>query len=122
MAFDLKLEETTAYLHAVVTGDNTKDDVVGYLQALMHECRLRGTARVLIEERLTGPRLGPVDVFDIAAQGSNEAAGIMQAIAFVDVYAIGDTMKFAEDVAVNRGLPIRMFDSVVDAEVWLVGL
>ena len=122
MAFSLKLEERTAYLHAVVTGDNTKDDVVGYLQALIYECRLRGTTRVLIEERLTGPRLGPVDLFDIAARGSNEAAGLMHAIAFVDIYAVDNAMKFAENVAVNRGLPIRMFDSVTDAEVWLAGL
>ena len=121
MAFDLKFAEKARYLHAVVTGDNTKDDVVGYLHALMHECRLRGTTRLLIEERLTGPRLGPVDVFDIAAQGSTEAAGIVQAIAFIDVHAVGETMKFAENVAVNRGLPIRMFAAVVDAEAWLAG-
>ncbi len=121
MAFDLKFAEKAGYLHAVVTGDNTKEDVVGYLQALMHECRLRDTTRLLIEERLTGPRLGPVDVFDIAAQGSMEAAGVVQAIAFIDVHAVGDTMKFAENVAVNRGLPIRMFAAMADAEAWLAG-
>src|SRR4030095_15213658 len=116
MAFALKFSEKARYLHAVVTGDNTKDDVVGYLHALMHECRLRGTTRLLIEKRLAVPRLGPFYVFDIAAQGSTEAAGIVQAIAFIDVYAVGDAMKFAENVAVNRGLPIRMFAAVAGDE------
>ena len=92
-----------------------------YLQGLIHECRLRGTARLLIEERLTGPRLGPVDLFDIAARGSAEAAGMLQAIAFIDVNAVDDAMKFAENVAVNRGLPIRMFVAVADAVAWLAG-
>jgi hypothetical protein len=29
-------------------------------------------------------------------------------------------MQFAEDVAVNRGLPVRMFRTVAQAEQWLV--
>jgi hypothetical protein len=30
-------------------------------------------------------------------------------------------MKFAETVAVNRGLPVTVFSSVSDAERWLLG-
>jgi hypothetical protein len=30
-----------------------------------------------------------------------------------------DLMKFAETVAVNRGLPVTVFSSVSDAEKWL---
>jgi hypothetical protein len=86
---------------------------------LLHACQLRHVTRVLIEERLTGPRLGPVDVFDIAVQGSTEAVGSLMTIAYVDVHAVGDTMKFAENVAVNRGLPVRIFATVADAEQWL---
>jgi hypothetical protein len=29
-------------------------------------------------------------------------------------------MKFAETVAVNRGLPVKVFSTVSDAEKWLV--
>lgn len=119
MAFELKVEPKHDYLHAVVTGDNSREDVFGYLRELLHACQQRHVTRLLIEERLTGPRLGPVDVFDIAAQGSNEVAGSLTTIAYVDVYAIGDTMKFAENVAVNRGLPVRIFATVAEAEQWL---
>ena len=119
MAFELRLEPKQGYLHAVVTGDNTREDVFGYLRELLHACQLRHVTRVLIEERLTGPRLGPVDVFDIAVQGSTEAVGSLMTIAYVDVHAVGDTMKFAENVAVNRGLPVRIFATVAEAEQWL---
>jgi hypothetical protein len=40
-------------------------------------------------------------------------------IAYVDVNAQGSLMKFAEDVAVNRGLRVRVFGTVADAERWL---
>jgi hypothetical protein len=75
---------------------------------------------VLIEERLEGPRLGTLDVFEIVSQGSSRALGILQAIAYVDVNAEGDLMQFAETVAVNRALPVTVFSTVADAERWLL--
>jgi hypothetical protein len=75
---------------------------------------------VLIEERLEGPRLGTLDVFEIVSQGSSRALGILQAIAYVDVNAAGDLMQFAETVAVNRALPVTVFSTVADAERWLL--
>ncbi|HEX5108618.1 MAG TPA: hypothetical protein VFV95_09240 [Vicinamibacterales bacterium] len=106
------------YLHAVVTGVNSLENVVGYLQQLRLECEARRCFRVLIEERLEGPRLRTVDVFQIASQGA-VGASRMEAMAFVDVHAEGDLMKFAETVAANRGLPIRLFTSIDDARQWL---
>jgi hypothetical protein len=90
------------------------------LNDIRHECTSRGCPRVLIEERLEGPRLGTLDVFQIAADGSSRALGIFEAIAYVDVNAEGDMMKFAEDVAANRFLPVKVFSSVSDAEKWLL--
>lgn len=119
MSFEVVFHQRPAYLHAVVTGANTKANVTGYLNEILRECTTRRAARLLIEERLEGPRLGMVDVFDIAADGSGRIAGIFEAIAFVDVYSMGGTMKFAETVAVNRGAPVRMFGSVAEAERWL---
>jgi hypothetical protein len=101
-----------------VTGVNSVENVVAYLQQLRQECEARGCFRVLIEERLEGPRLRTLDVFQIASQGVVGASRI-DAMAFVDVNAEGDLMKFAETVAANRGLPIRLFSSVSDAKTWL---
>jgi hypothetical protein len=76
---------------------------------------------VLIEEHLDGPRLGTLEVFEIASEGSARAFGMLEAIAYVDVNAAGDLMQFAETVAVNRALPVTVFSTVAEAETWLVG-
>ncbi len=121
MSFDLTFIQKSGYLHAVVTGLNTRENVEGYLANVLRECQELRCSRVLIEERLEGPRLGPVDVFDIAAGASNRIGGVLQTIAYVDVNGATDTMKFAENVAINRGAPVRIFATVADAEKWLAG-
>lgn len=60
-----------------------------------------------------------MDVFKIASEGSEHASGKLQAVAYVDVNAEGDTMKFAETVAVNRQVPMRLFTTVAEARKWL---
>ena len=117
-SYTLTIEVKGHYLHAIVTGLNSVENVVSYLQQLRKECDARGCFRVLIEERLEGPRLRTLDVFQIASQGV-VGASRMDAMAFVDVNAEGDLMKFAETVAANRGLPMRLFTSVSDARKWL---
>lgn len=119
MTYQLSIEQKPAYLHATVTGENTKENILGYIAELLEVCRARGCFRVLIEERLDGPRLDICDVFEIASEGSGRASGTMKAIAYVDVHAVGDMMKFAENVAVNRGLPLAIFPTVAEAEKWL---
>src|SRR5215510_11012312 len=117
-SYTLTIEAEGDYLHAIVTGVNSVENVVTYLQELRQECEARGCFRVLIEERLEGPRLRTLDVFQIASQGA-VGASRMDAMAFVDVNAEGELMKFAETVAANRGMPIRLFSSVSDARKWL---
>lgn len=119
MPYELVVTRKPTYLHAVVTGRNSVESVEGYLADIRRECTLRGCHRVLIEERLEGPRLDVKDVFRIAAGGSTRAVGMFEAIAYVDANAHGDLMKFAETVAVNRSLPVKVFASVADAETWL---
>jgi hypothetical protein len=119
VSFQLTLTEKPGYLHAVVTGQNTLENVVLYLKELREACDTGGFTRVLIEENLTGRRLETWDVYQIASGGSTEGAGKFEALAFVDVNAHGELMKFAETVANNRGLPLNVFPTVADAEAWL---
>jgi hypothetical protein len=87
----------------------------------MRECITRHDTKVLIEERLEGPRLETVDVFNIAVEGSKRFHGALKAIAYVDVNREGELMQFAETVAFNRGLPVTVFSTVAEAEQWLLG-
>jgi hypothetical protein len=119
MNYQVTIEQKPGYLHAVVTGRNSADNVMRYMEELLRECAARGCPKVLIEERLEGPRLGMIEVFGMVSRGSARFQGSLEAMAFVDVNAQGDVMRFAEDVAVNRGFPVRVFPTVAAAEEWL---
>jgi hypothetical protein len=119
MGFTVTYTQKPTYLHAVVTGANTAENVRNYLKEIQRECKARQCRRVLVEERLEGPRLGIVDVYRIVAEGTVRALGQIEAIAYVDVNAEGDLMKFAEDVAVHGLLRMAVFSSVANAELWL---
>ena len=119
MGFTVAITQKPTYLHAVITGENSAENVRSYLTQIQRECKTRNCLRVLIEERLEGPRLGIVDVYRIVSEQTVRALGQIEVIAYVDVNAEGDLMKFAEDVAVNRFLRAAVFSSVSDAELWM---
>jgi hypothetical protein len=122
MTYTLTINPKPTYLHAIVTGLNSRENVEGYLQEILLECTSRSCNRVLIEERLEGPRLGMLEVFNIASEGSIRALGMFKAIAYVDVNAGNDLMQFAETVSTNRGLRVKVFSTVAEAEKWLLDL
>ena len=120
MPYKVTFEQMAGYLHAFITGTNSKQNVMGYLADILNECRTRNCFRVLIEEHLEGPRLDMTDIYEIASQGQGLAPGRRPIIAYVDANATSaSNMKFAEDVAVNRGIFVRVFPSVADARRWL---
>ena len=122
MSYTLTITLKPTYLHAIVTGTNTTQDTAHYLEELLRDCAARRCRRVLIEERLEGPPVSTIDVFELAAEMSDRARGVFDAIAYIDVNADSDlNARFAETVVVNRGLPARAFASVSDAEQWLHG-
>ena len=120
MTYKLTIEERPTYLHAVVTGENSAQNVEQYFDELMRECTARGVPRVLVEERLEGPRLGAFEVFRMVSKGIVRYQRTLEALAYVDVNAQGNVMRFAEEVAVNRGFPVRMFPTVAAAKNWLL--
>ncbi|HZV54004.1 MAG TPA: hypothetical protein VFF82_03605 [Rhodocyclaceae bacterium] len=119
MPYELTIIQERTYLHATVRGLNTSENVRHYLEEIIRECAARNCNRVLVEERLEGPRLDTIDVFQIVSEESGRVIGRLAAMAYVDMNASGDLMRFAETVAVNRGLPVKVFQSVGDAEKWL---
>jgi hypothetical protein len=120
MGYQLTVKQEAGYLHAIVTGTNDADTVVRYLEELRRACIASQCFRLLIEERLEGPRLGTFPVYKVVTEGSERARGLLRSIAYVDVHAQGELMQFAETVAVNRGLPLAIFASVEQARQWLL--
>jgi hypothetical protein len=120
MTYQLTIIQKPTYLHAIVTGQNSRKNALGYLGEIRRECIARKCFRVLAEERLEGPRLGMMDVFQIVEQESSQVVGLYKAFAYVDVNAEGDLMQFAETVGVNRGVALAVFSTVAEAERWLL--
>ena len=121
MTYELTIEPRSGYLHVIVSGDNTRENIARYMEEVVRECTLRQCFRVLVEERLDGPRLGTLDVFELVSTGATRFLRTLTAMAFVDVNARNqEMMQFAENVAVNRGLPVAVFSTVADAEKWLL--
>ena len=119
MGYKINFIRKPTYLHAIVTGENSKENVVKYLYDILQECTKRNCLKVLIEERLEGPRLGTFDVYSIASLIAIESMGKIKAVAYVDINAEGNLMHFAETVATNRSLPVKVFSTVAEAEKWL---
>ena len=125
MAHSISVQVEPTYLHLVVTGDNTEEDVAAYLDKVPRLGGEHGRAYVLIEEHLNGPSLGMLSIFDIASKGAESAqSSSLRAIAYVDTNPQHDRskMQFAGTVAQARGLQVRPFATVLAAKRWLSDL
>lgn len=122
MSYAMDVAEKPGYLHIKVTGQNNAENVRGYIAAVHAECSRRDCPFVLIEEDLQGPSLSTMEIFSIVSEGSKNVWPQVRLIAFVDINPehLPGQMKFAETVAINRGVNIRMFRTLPEAEAWLV--
>lgn len=121
MAFRLTILERPGYLHFKVTGVNSAKAVREYLQQIHDACVERECSTALVEEHLDGPNLNTLQMFQLANEGSVRSRTIVRKVAYVDTnpeHPFEDT-KFVENVAVNRGMNVRAFRTVAEAEAWL---
>lgn len=119
MSYQLEIERHPTYLHASVTGQNSADTVIQYMSDIRAECEKQSCFCVLVEEKLEGKRLDEMEIFSLIGRGSSDALGFFEALAYIDERQEFEIAKFAETVAVNRGIPIAVFTSVEDAKNWL---
>ncbi len=73
MSYQLAIEHKPGYLHVTITGENSVQTVSQYMAEVMRECAARRCPRVLVEERLEGPRLGTFEVFSLVSGGAARA-------------------------------------------------
>jgi len=107
------------YLHSLVVV--SLDLEVRYLEDVFYTCLQRNCPIVLIEEDLRGPGLSVLDIHQIVSEGSKRTWPTVRRIAYVDAnkeHSQSD-MHFAETVAVNLGVNVKLFPTVKDAEEWL---
>jgi hypothetical protein len=117
MSYDLTLERKPTYLHATATGTRSEENarrflVDAYVASVEHKC-----GSLLLEMNLSGPPLSLASVYSVIAERSPDGANL-QRIAYVDQQS-DDSAEFAELVAFNRGVNVRLFQRLSDAERWL---
>src|SRR6478735_9402596 len=119
-AYSFTVDERDDYLHIVVRGKNDAATIRRYIKETLAASIAHSCPNILVEENLEGPRLGIGEVFQIVAEASASARHDVHRIAFVDIQSARSlsNMKFAETVALNRGMRMNVFPTVADAEQW----
>lgn len=102
MPYALAVESKGSYLHATVTGQNGRETVIGYFEEIRSACRSRDCYRVLVEERLTGPRFSLAELFQLMAKVSAMSGATFEALAYVDVNAESDSVQQIAGKSSNR--------------------
>ena len=122
MPYVLNVESKSSYLYITVIGENSYDNVAHYLSEVRDMCAKYECPNVLIAENLVGPSLNIGRIYDLVSTASTQTSPVVRKIAYVDINPehIADAMKFAENVAVNRGVFVRVFSTIHAAEEWLV--
>ena len=117
--YQLTIEEHPLYLHAKVTGTHSAENALRFLRETHEACVQRGYSAVLLEMNLSGPSLDLTSIFGVISQRSAEATKLRK-IAYVDASQRDpEKMRFAETVAINRGVNVRLFQDLDQAKQWM---
>jgi hypothetical protein len=100
--------------------DETLDEVQAYALAVINACQENGCTRVLCDETALEYRLGTIDTYQSAQFVAAHGAQI-EMVAIVCSPRFSVDARFWEDVAVNRGLTVRVFREGDAARMWLRG-
>lgn len=118
-AYRLIVEEHPGYLHVTAVGERTAQNALRLLEDAYRACLERERSSLLLELCLSGPALDATSIFKVISQRAADGAKLRR-IAYVDPLTknAGDA-RFAETVAVNRGVNVRLFPDVTTAAQWL---
>jgi len=118
-AYELTIEERPHYLHAKVEGPRTPENAMRFLRESAEACRRLGRDSVLLEMNLAGPSLDTSSVFGVISKAT--PSGLMlRRIAYVEPAPREPARaEFAETIAKNRGVNVRLFRDVASAQAWL---
>ncbi|HEY2629210.1 MAG TPA: STAS/SEC14 domain-containing protein [Usitatibacter sp.] len=118
MSYHLQIEEHPKYLHAAASGANTAENVLRFLREAYEACLKQQASAVLLEMKFEGPALDTGSIYSVIAQRSDTGKQ-MRKVAYVAQPEREAKSKFAETVAINRGVNVRLFSNVEAARKWL---
>lgn len=118
-AYRVVFEEHPGYVQATAVGERSAENVRRFLEDAYQACVERDCSSLLLELRLSGSTLDTTSIFNVISQRAADGAKLRR-IAYVDPLTrnVADA-RFAETVAVNRGVNVRLFPDVTTAAQWL---
>jgi len=112
-------EPHSGYMHTRAEGRRTPENLGRFLQDTYLACVKAGKSSVLLEVRLVGESLPLNSIFEVISRRSADG-GKLRKIAYVEQgSAILERSMFAETVAKNRGVNVRLFSDLEGARLWL---
>jgi hypothetical protein len=119
MPYQMTIEEYPLYLHTKASGEHSVENVLRFLQESHAACAERGRQAVLLEVAFTGPSLDAGGIFKVIMERS-ESGKMLRKIGYVDPTPRDrERVRFAENVAFNRGVNVRLFQDVESAKAWM---
>ena len=120
MTYEFTVKQKPTYLHATGTGARTEENARRFLVDAYRASVQRRCGSLLLEMKFSGPPLALASIYSVIAERSPDGAKL-ERIAYVDAdhEQAPDATEFAALVAVNRGVNIRLFRSLSEAEHWL---
>ncbi len=120
--YQLRFKRRPEYFYAHLTAEEDSLELsVAYWKEVAQECKKIKCRKLLVEEDIPKNAISLFDMYEFVNKVVFELLNIN--IAFVDIYI--DQMeanKFAELVATNRGVSVKVFNNFADAEKWLLSL
>ena len=115
--FTLNFEMRGSYLYAYISGQDSFSASLDYWNRIADQVREFNTTRVLVHENLLG-QVTEGEMFDIIMDLLPSSTGIR--VAFFDENNADQSVnELGELLANNRGVDIRIFQSLEDAEKWI---
>jgi len=100
--------------------DESLEDVQSYGLAIIEACREHGVTRVMCDERELEYRLNTFEHYEAAEFIAQQVPALAKAAIVCNPHYL-PAADLYEDVAVNRGLMLRVFTDIERARAWLEG-
>ena len=124
MTYDFIIKEKSDHIRLEISGSwtpgNEAEDVKSVWARVAEICRTNNVCRILAIWDIPG-HLPTLAAYNMAK--SPEEFGWSRRLKLAVVYSSGQRMQdslFGEDIAVNRGYNIKMFNNEQDAKAWLL--
>ena len=120
MTYRVTVEQYPTYLHIIGTGSNTAANARQFLFDAYRAAVERNCSSILVDMRFSGPSLDLGSIYSVIAERSGDGSNLDR-IAYVEANPNHrfEAAEFAELVAQNRGVNVRLFQNVDDAARWL---